>query len=119
MPKKDSELMQKVKNLKSVKSKIATINKAAQSKQEEFELMLMDIEDEFGCDDKRLSELGRIVADNFGISITPEIFAEEVNNILSDEKIAKYVDDMKSRLPNAEELAELAKVLDIDKPFVK
>ena len=51
MPKKDSELMQKVKSLKSVKSKIATINKAPHSKQDEFELMLMDIEDEFGCDD--------------------------------------------------------------------
>ncbi len=43
MPKKDSELMQKVKSLKTVKNKIATINKAAQNKQEEFELMLMDI----------------------------------------------------------------------------
>ena len=59
--------------------------------------------------------IGRIVADNFGISITPEIFAEEVNNILSDENIAGYVDDMKSKLPNAEELAELSKVLDTDK----
>lgn len=119
MPKKDSELMQKVKSLKTVKNKITTIHKAAQNKQEEFELMLIDIEEEFGCNDKRLAELGRIVADNFGISITSEIFAEEVQHILSDEKIAKYVGDMKSRLPNAEELAELSKVLNIDKPSDK
>ena len=115
MPKKDSELMQKVKSLKTVKNKIATINKAAQNKQEEFELMLMDIKEEFGCNDKRLTELGWIVADNFGISITPEIFADEIQHILADKNIADYIDDMKSKLPNAEELVELVKVLNANK----
>lgn len=111
MAKKDSELMRKIKDLGAASKRIATIRKAAQSKQDEFDLLLMDIEDNLGCSDETLKELGRIVTKHFGITITPELFEEEVGHIMSIEEAAGYVESMKSKLPNAEELAALSEVL--------
>ena len=111
MAKKDSELMRKIKDLKGVDTKLHAIQKAAQSKQDEYDLMLMDIEESFGCTDASLIKLGRIVTKYFGLSVTPEVFERELKYIMSYKDISDHVEDMKSRLPNAEELSELTKFL--------
>ena len=111
MAKKDSELMRKIKDLGAINKKLATIHKAAQSKQDEFDLTLMDIEDDLGCSNDMLKELGRIVTKYFGMTITPELFEEEVEHIMSVEGVSGYIESMKSKLPNAEELAALAEIL--------
>ena len=111
MAKKDSELMRKIKDLGAINKKLATIHKAAQSKQDEFDLTLMDIEESFGCSDDTLKELGRIVTKYFGMTITTELFEEEIGHIISIEGVSGYVESMKSKLPNAEELAALAEIL--------
>lgn len=111
MAKKDSELMRKIKDLGAINKKLATIHKAAQNKQDEFDLTLMDIEDDLGCSDDTLKELGRIVTKYFGMTITTELFEEEIGHIISIEGVSGYVESMKSKLPNAEELAALAEIL--------
>ena len=111
MAKKDSELMRKIKDLGAINKKLTTIHKAAQSKQDEFDLTLMDIEDDLGCSDDTLKELGRIVTKYFGMTITPDLFEVEVEHIMSIEGVSGYVESMKSKLPNAEELAALAEIL--------
>lgn len=116
MAKKDSPIMKKVKSLRDIRARIDTINKAAQNKQEEFELTLMDIEDDLSCNDDTLKELGRIVTRYFGITITPEIFEAEVKRILAIKGVPEYIESMKPSLPYAEELAALSEVLnDISK----
>ena len=111
MAKKDSELMRKIKDLGAINKKLTTIHKAAQSKQDEFDLTLMDIEDDLGCSDDTLKELGRIVTKYLGMTITPDLFEVEVEHIMSIEGVSGYVESMKSKLPNAEELAALAEIL--------
>ena len=111
MAKKDSPIMKKVKSLRDIRARIDTINKAAQNKQEEFELTLMDIEDDLSCNDDTLKELGRIVTRYFGITITPEIFEAEVKRILAIKGVPEYIESMKPSLPYAEELAALDNLL--------
>lgn len=111
MAKKDSPIMKKVKSLRDIRARIDTINKAAQNKQEEFELTLMDIEDDLSCNDDTLKELGRIVTRYFGITITPEIFEAEVERILAIKGVSEYIESMKPSLPYAEELAALDNLL--------
>lgn len=111
MAKKDSPIMKKVKSLRDIRARIDTINKAAQNKQEEFELTLMDIEDDLSCNDDTLKELGRIVTRYFGITITPEIFEAEVERILAIKGVPEYIESMKPSLPYAEELAALDNLL--------
>ncbi len=111
MAKKDSPIMKKVKSLRDIRARIDTINKAAQNKQEEFELTLMDIEDDLGCNDDTLKALGRIVTRYFGITITPEIFEAEVKRILAIKGVPEYIESMKPSLPYAKELAALAEVM--------
>lgn len=111
MAKKDSPIMKKVKSLRDIRARIDTINKAAQNKQEEFELTLMDIEDDLSCNDDTLKVLGRIVTRYFGITITPEIFEAEVERILAIKGVSEYIESMKPSLPYAEELAALDNLL--------
>ncbi|MBO5575529.1 MAG: hypothetical protein J5956_04435 [Ruminococcus sp.] len=111
MAKKDSPIMKKVKSLRDIRARIDTINKAAQNKQEEFELTLMDIEDDLSCNDDTLKALGRIVTRYFGITITPEIFEAEVERILAIKGVPEYIESMKPSLPYAEELAALDNLL--------
>lgn len=111
MAKKDSPIMKKVKSLRDIRARIDTINKAAQNKQEEFELTLMDIEDDLSCNDDTLKELGRIVTRYFGITITPEIFEAEIERILAIKGVPEYIESMKPSLPYAEELAALDNLL--------
>lgn len=111
MAKKDSPIMKKVKSLRDIRARIDTINKAAQNKQEEFELTLMDIEDDLSCNDDTLKALGRIVTRYFGITITPEIFEAEAERILAIKGVPEYIESMKPSLPYAEELAALAEVM--------
>lgn len=111
MAKKDSPIMKKVKSLRDIRARIDTINKAAQNKQEEFELTLMDIEDDLSCNDDTLKALGRIVTRYFGITITPEIFEAEVKRILAIKGVPEYIESMKPSLPYAEELAALDNLL--------
>lgn len=111
MAKKDSPIMKKVKSLRDIRARIDTINKAAQNKQEEFELTLMDIEDDLNCNDDTLKALGRIVTRYFGITITPEIFEAEVEHILAIKGVPEYIESMRSSLPYAEELAALENLL--------
>ena len=111
MAKKDSPIMKKVKSLRDIRARIDTINKAAQNKQEEFELTLMDIEDDLSCNDDTLKELGKIVTRYFGITITPEIFEAEVKRILAIKGVPEYIESMKPSLPYAEELAALDNLL--------
>lgn len=111
MAKKDSPIMKKVKSLRDIRARIDTINKAAQNKQEEFELTLMDIEDDLSCNDDTLKALGRIVTRYFGITITPEIFEAEIKYIFSVDGVPEYIESMKPSLPYAEELAALDNLL--------
>ena len=111
MAKKDSPIMKKVKSLRDIRARIDTINKAAQNKQEEFELTLMDIEDDLSCNDDTLKALGRIVTRYFGITIIPEIFEAEVERILAIKGVPEYIESMKPSLPYAEELAALENLL--------
>ena len=111
MAKKDSPIMKKVKSLRDIRARIDTINKAAQNKQEEFELTLMDIEDDLNCNDDTLKALGRIVTRFFGITITPEIFEAEIERILAIKGVPEYIESMKPSLPYAEELAALDNLL--------
>lgn len=111
MAKKDSPIMKKVKSLRDIRARIDTINKAAQNKQEEFELTLMDIEDDLSCNDDTLKALGRIVTRYFGITITPEIFEAEVERILAIKGVPEYIESMRPSLPYAEELAALDNLL--------
>lgn len=111
MAKKDSPIMKKVKSLRDIRARIDTIKKAAQNKQEEFELTLMDIEDDLSCNDDTLKALGRIVTRYFGITITPEIFEAEVERILAIKGVPEYIESMKPSLPYADELAALENLL--------
>ena len=111
MAKKDSPIMKKVKSLRDIRARIDTINKAAQNKQEKFELTLMDIEDDLNCNDDTLKALGRIVTRFFGITITPEIFEAEIERILAIKGVPEYIESMKPSLPYAEELAALDNLL--------
>jgi hypothetical protein len=103
--------MRKIKNLKSVEDKLNTIQKAVQNKQDEYELMLMDIEEMLGCDNTTLTALGRIVTKYFGLTVTPEIFESELEHIMSIKDVSEYIEGMKSQLPSAEELAALAEIV--------
>ena len=111
MTQKEQELSRQIKELGSTKKKIKNALKAAETRREEFELQLTEVEDNLCADKAAFAELGRIVGRYFGYTITPDKFKEELNFIFTDKDIAEYVADEMKELPNAEQIIELASIL--------
>ncbi len=117
MTQKEQELSRQIKELGSTQKKIKNALKAAETRREEFEQQLTEVEDNLCIDKKVLEELGRIVGRYFGYTITPDKFKEELDFIFSDKDIAEYVVEKMKSLPNSALLTELARILN-EKPKV-
>lgn len=111
MKQNELDVMRQIKELGGTKKKMENALKAAETRREEFDLRLKEVEVTLNVDRDTLTELGRIVGRYFGYTITPEKLTEELDFIFSDSTIAEYVEGEMKSLPNAEVLAELAKIL--------
>lgn len=108
---KELDTIREIKELNSTKKKLDNARQAVKMRQEDFDLRLNNIEEKLGVNSDSLIALGRIAARYFGLTISAEKFEEELIFIFSDMDIFEYVESEKKELPYAEELAELAKVL--------
>lgn len=112
---KELDTIREIKELNSTKKKLDNARQAVKMRQEDFDLRLNNIEEKLGVNSDSIIALGRVAARYFGLTISSEKFEEELIFIFSDKDICEYVESEKRELPYAEELAELAKVLN-DKP---